>query len=207
MTGFFLLRKTALQKIVGETETDGADNIAIIARMKKQPLSNVKVIGFAAFSGTGKTTLLKQLIPLLTRSGIRLAIVKHSHHDFEIDKPGKDSYELHHAGSSQTLITSKYRSALISENPTQSEPVLAHELQKLDLRTIDLVLVEGFRHEQTLQRIELHRPSLNKPFLFPGDDHIIALASDQALELSIPLLDLNNPAQLAEFIQQWMQHN
>jgi len=175
--------------------------------MKIQLPTNTKIIGFAAYSGTGKTTLLKQLIPLLTRSGIRLAIVKHSHHDFEIDKPGKDSYELHHAGSSQTLITSKYRSALVSENLTGREPVLAEELQKLDLNSRDLVLVEGFRHERTLQRIELHRPSLNKPFLYPGDDQIIALASDQALELSIPLLDLNNPAQLAEFILHWMQRS
>ncbi|MBC8210778.1 MAG: molybdopterin-guanine dinucleotide biosynthesis protein B [Gammaproteobacteria bacterium] len=175
--------------------------------MKNQSSPHVRIIGFAAFSGTGKTTLLKQLIPLLTHAGVRLAIVKHSHHDFEIDHPGKDSYELHHAGSSQTLITSKYRSALIRENSSHSEPKLEQELQKLDLTQIDLVLVEGFRHEQSLYRIELHRPSLNKPLLYPGDDRIIALASDQALDTPLPLLDINDPAQLAEFILQWMQKN
>ncbi len=166
--------------------------------------SHTKIIGFAAFSGTGKTTLLLKLIPLLTARGLRIAIIKHSHHDFEIDKPGKDSYELHHAGSSQTLLTSKYRSALISENLPPREPVLEEQVQKLDLQEIDLVLVEGFRHEKTLHRIELHRPQLGKPLLYPGDDHIIALASDEPMESPVPLLDINNPAQIADFIFDWL---
>jgi len=162
------------------------------------------MIGFAAFSGTGKTTLLIQLIPLLRERGIRIAIIKHSHHDFEIDEPGKDSYELHHAGSSQTLLTSKYRSALISENDPVQEPLLSDQVNKLDLSNIDLILVEGFRHEKTLTRIELHRPTLGKPFLYPDDKNIIALASDEVLDISIPLLDINNPAQIADFVVDWM---
>ena len=84
--------------------------------------SHPLVLGFAAHSGTGKTTLIKQIMPLLTAEGIRIAIIKHSHHDFSIDKPGKDSYELHHAGSLQTLLTSKYRSALISETSSSENP-------------------------------------------------------------------------------------
>lgn len=163
-----------------------------------------RMIGFAAFSGTGKTTLLKQVIPLLTSHGLRLALIKHSHHDFDIDQPGKDSYELHHAGSSQTLLTSKYRSALITENQSLTEPELEQEIKKLDLSAIDLVLVEGFRHEKQLTRIELHRPSLGKPFLYPDEENIIALASDEKLEINIPLLDLNNPVEIANFIIDWI---
>ena len=162
------------------------------------------MIGFAAYSGTGKTTLLKQLIPMLTKQGLRLAIIKHSHHDFEIDQPGKDSYELHHAGSSQTLLTSKYRSALITENSDLKEPELNQEVQKLDLSSIELILVEGFRHEKSLTRIELHRPSLGKPFLFPEEKNIIALASDEKLDIGIPQLNINDPAEIADFIFDWI---
>ena len=164
----------------------------------------VKMIGFAAFSGTGKTTLLLQLIPQLSARGLRLAIIKHSHHDFEIDEPGKDSYELHHAGSRQTLLTSKYRSALISENQPPREPVLSEQVDKLDLTEIDLILVEGFRHETSLTRIELHRPALGKPLLYSQDRNIIALASDEQLDIDIPLLDINQPAQIVDFIIDWM---
>ncbi len=165
---------------------------------------NIKVLGFAAYSGTGKTTLLKQLIPLLRGQGLRLAIIKHSHHDFEIDHPGKDSYELHHAGAIQTLITSKYRSALISENPTRDEPDFLNTLQLLNLDNIDLVLVEGFRDEVKLPRIELHRPSLNKPLIYPQVDNIIAIASDTPLKTHLPLLDLNQISEISGFILNWL---
>lgn len=173
-------------------------------RMSTHPAPHI--IGFAAYSGTGKTTLLLKLIPCLRERGLRLAIIKHSHHDFEIDQPGKDSYELHHAGSSQTLLTSKFRSALITENRPPREPVLAEQLQKLDLSVIDLVLVEGFRHEKSLIRIELHRPALGKPLLYPQDDNIIALASDATMPIDIPLLDINQPVQICDFIIDWLQH-
>jgi molybdopterin-guanine dinucleotide biosynthesis protein MobB len=166
---------------------------------------NIKVLGFAAYSGTGKTTLLKQLIPMLREQGLRLAIIKHSHHDFEIDHPGKDSYELHHAGAIQTLITSKYRSALISENPTRDEPDFLNTLQLLNLDNIDLVLVEGFRNEEKLPRIELHRPSLNKPLIYPQLENIIAIASDTPLQTHLPLLDLNQIPEISGFILKWLQ--
>ena len=173
--------------------------------MQKHTNEKTRMIGFAAYSGTGKTTLLKQVIPLLTKKGLRLAIIKHSHHDFDIDQPGKDSYELHHAGSSQTLLTSKYRSALITESPDLKEPELNQEVLKLDLSTIDLVLVEGFRHEKSLTRIEIHRPSLGKPFLYPEEKNIIALASDEQLDIKLPLLDINNPGEIADFIIDWIE--
>jgi len=172
--------------------------------MTQHTTDTPKMIGFAAYSGTGKTTLLKQVIPLLKKQGLRLAIIKHSHHDFEIDQPGKDSYELHHAGSSQTLLTSKYRSALITENESLQEPELFNELKKLDLSTIDLVLVEGFRHETKLTRIELHRPSRKKPFLHPDEENIIAVASDEKLDIHLSLLDINNPDEICQFIINWM---
>lgn len=143
---------------------------------------------------------MTQLIPLLTQQGIRIGVIKHSHHDFELDQPGKDSYELHHAGASQTLLISKYRSALITENPELKEPKLSEAIAQLELTHIDLVLIEGFRHEADLLRIELHRPSMGRPFLFPGQKNIIAVASDENIEIPLPLLDLNNPQQIADFI-------
>ena len=171
--------------------------------MKPAIKPSPKILGFAAFSGTGKTTLLKQVIPLLVQQGIRLSIIKHSHHDFEIDRPGKDSYELHHAGATQTLITSKYRHALISENITQKEASLQQALSQLDLDSIDLVLVEGFRDDSTLPCIVCHRSSLNKPLLFNTAEKVIAIACDEPLESAIQQLDINNPAQVAEFIIDW----
>ena len=165
------------------------------------------VLGFAAYSGTGKTTLLKQLIPLLRTKGLRLAIIKHSHHDFEIDHPGKDSYELHHAGAQQTLITSAYRSALIREQIPPSEPDLQTTLAQLDLEDIDLVLVEGFRHDSGLPRIELNRSAINRPPLFPQHDNIIAIACDSPLDTDLPQLDINAVGQIGEFILHWLDRN
>lgn len=162
------------------------------------------IIGFAAYSGTGKTTLLTGVIPLLNKAGLRIAIIKHSHHDFELDQPGKDSYELHHAGSSQTLLTSKYRSALIHENKPLKEPSLKEVIRQLDHSCIDLILVEGFRHEPGLPKIELHRPILGKPLLHMQDKNIIAIASDAPVKASLPVLDLNSPAEITEFINDHM---
>lgn len=162
------------------------------------------ILGFAAYSGTGKTTLLRKLIPQLRAQGLRLAIVKHSHHDFEIDHPGKDSYELHHAGSMQTLITSRYRSALIREHATTEDPDLSYSLQQLDLSQIDLVIVEGFRDDPQLTRIELHRPSLNKPLIYPQTHNIIAIASDEPLQTSLPQLDLNRIGDICAFVLNWL---
>lgn len=163
------------------------------------------LLGFAAYSGTGKTTLLTQLIPLLKESGLRLAIIKHSHHDFEIDQPDKDSYKLRHAGCQQTLLTSKYRSALITENEVHKEPNLIDEINKLNLETIDLVLVEGFRDVEDLAKIELHRPKLGKPLLYPNSNDMIAIATDEHLIAPMPVLDLNTPEHIANFIYSYLK--
>ena len=162
------------------------------------------VLGFAAFSGTGKTTLLEQLIPLLTAQGIRIGMIKHAHHEFEIDTPGKDSYRLRKAGARQMLIASSKRQALMTENATPQEPRLDDLVMRLDLDNIDLVLVEGFRHVP-FPRIELHRKALGKTLLYPDDPGIIAVASDHPADCSgLPSLDINDTAAIAAFIVIWL---
>jgi len=165
------------------------------------PDCNHPVLGFAAWSGTGKTTLLEQLIPLLRQQGLHIALIKHAHHAFDIDKPGKDSYRLREAGAGQVLIASSQRSALITENATPQEPRLDDLLDRLDTRQVDLVLVEGFRHVR-FAKIELHRQELNKPWLHTEDDSIIAIASDQPADTGskLPQLDLNHPGEIVSFI-------
>ena len=163
------------------------------------------VLGFAAFSGSGKTTLLEQVIPRLKRSGLRLAIVKHSHHDFDMDKPGKDSDRLRKAGAQQMLLASCYRTAWIREGDGETEPDLFELLQRLDTRTLDLVLVEGFR-DQPVPKIEIHRPALEKPLLCTADARVLAVAADSPPKetLPVPVLDLNDPGQVTDFVLQWL---
>ena len=160
------------------------------------------MVGFAAYSGTGKTTLLEQLLPMLVKRGIRIAVVKHAHHQFDIDQPGKDSHRLRHAGAQQMLIASAQRWALMHENTVASEPRLAGLLQHLDHKQLDLILVEGFKQE-AFDKIELHRPSTGHDRIFPNDENIIAVATDQAAQIGtqLPVLDINNVAEIASFIQ------
>jgi molybdopterin-guanine dinucleotide biosynthesis protein MobB len=165
---------------------------------------NVPVLGFAAFSGTGKTTLLVKLIPLLKKNGVRVALIKHAHHDFDIDIPGKDSYELRKAGADQVLVASSQRRALIMEICVEHDPELEDLIDALDLSNTDLVLVEGFRHA-AFPKIELHRSSLNKRLIFPQDANIIAVASDEEIDTGrLPRLDINRPGELVGFIKEWM---
>ena len=165
---------------------------------------SVPVLGFAAYSGTGKTSLLVKLIPLLNDRGIRVALIKHAHHDFDIDIPGKDSYELRKAGAGQVLIASDKRQALLTEATVTEDPRLEDLVTRLDLTNVDLVLVEGFRHAP-FPKIELHRPSLDRELIFPKDADVIAVASDAALDTGeLPLLDLNQPLAIARFIADWM---
>ncbi len=164
-------------------------------------MANFPLLGFAAYSGTGKTTLLTQLIPLLLQQGVKAGVIKHSHHDFDIDHPGKDSYQLRAAGASPVMIASPYRRALITEFRPQGEIGLQEHLAAFPTEGLDLILVEGFRHE-AFAKIELHRASLQKPLLYPHDSNIIAIASDTFLETPTHLtrLDLNHPQQIADFI-------
>lgn len=176
--------------------------------------NNIPLLGFAAFSGTGKTTLLEQLIPELNQANIRIAMIKHTHHDkFDIDTPGKDSYRLRKAGAQQMLVASSRRWALMVEesDPDKPEPVLSELLPQLDLDRVDLVLVEGFKHEN-ISKIELHRPSLGKPLLQPEDPWIIAIATDEhdldqfyPRQITCPLLDINNIREISSFITRNIQ--
>lgn len=158
------------------------------------------VIGFSAYSGTGKTTLLTQLIPLLRAKNLRLGVIKHAHHDFEVDHPSKDSFKLRKADSYQTLISSARRKALITEfEQDQHEPNLTELINDLDHQHIDLILVEGFKKEH-FAKIEIHRQELGKPYLFENDSDIIALAADHPVTTDLPFLDLNQPENIAEYI-------
>lgn len=162
------------------------------------------VLGFAAYSGTGKTSLLVKLIPLMKLQGLRVAMIKHAHHDFDIDKPGKDSFELRKAGAGQVLISSAKRSALITEFEIQVEPKLSDLIDRLDLQNTDLILVEGYRH-LSFPKIELHRPSIGKPLIFPQDEAVMAVASDEKIDTgNLPLLDLNAAEEIAGFINRWL---
>jgi molybdopterin-guanine dinucleotide biosynthesis protein B len=163
----------------------------------------IPIIGVAAYSGTGKTTLLTRLVPILKSSGLRVALVKHAHHVFEVDKSGKDSYELRKAGASPVMVASRHRWALIMETPGQEEPVLDDLLAHLNQSEADVILVEGFKHER-FPKIELYRPILGKPLLYPGDPSVLAIAADAVLPEPppIPVLDLNRPDQIADFILQ-----
>jgi len=164
------------------------------------------VLGFAAFSGTGKTSLLVKLLPLMKLQGLRVAMIKHAHHDFDIDTPGKDSFELRKAGADQMLIASDKRFALMTEYEDQAEPNLADLIGQLDLENIDLVLVEGFRH-LSFAKIELHRPSLGKDLIFPNDASVVAIATDEIIETGeLPLLNLNAPEEVAGFINRWLDN-
>ena len=167
-------------------------------------LFKVPVLGFAAYSGTGKTTLLVRLIPLLKQQGVRVAMVKHAHHEFDIDIPGKDSYELRKAGADQVLVASDRRRALVREMATPAEPRLEELVKKLDLDEVDLVLVEGFRH-LPFPKIELHRTSLKNELIYPQDPSVIAVAADAEIDTgNLPLLDLNQPEAIMQFICEWM---
>lgn len=169
------------------------------------PLSvgTLPVLGFAAFSGTGKTTLLEMLIPQLMERGIRIAIIKHAHHDFDIDKPGKDSYRLRKAGATQLLICSRLRNALMTETPND-ESTFTQLINRIDHHQADLLLVEGFKHE-AIPKIELHRQALAKPWQYPQDANIIAIACDSSPKTNLPLLDINDVSAIAAYIIEWMK--
>ncbi len=163
--------------------------------------TDIPVLGFAAYSGMGKTTLLTKILPILRGHGLRVGVIKHAHHDFDIDTPGKDSYRLRRAGANEMLIASNKRWALMVDRDLSGDPMLAEMLDRLDLTMLDLVLVEGFKHE-AIPKIELHRPSLGKPLIFPQDEDVIAVATDGELsrETELPVLDINNIPRIAEFI-------
>lgn len=167
----------------------------------------IPVLGFLAHSGTGKTMLLTKVIALLDSKGIKTGIIKHAHHTFEIDQPGKDSYRLRKAGASAMLIGSNNCWALIADAKKQQQFSLNDHIQKMQQEKLDLILVEGFKLNG-MPKIELLRPSLGKEPLFPHDTDVIAVASDAPLniETELPILNLNDPHAIITFIHQKFLH-
>lgn len=169
-------------------------------------MGRLPLIGFAATSGSGKTTLLTEVIRELRQRGFRPGVIKHSHHDFDIDYPGKDSYRLRKAGAGQLVLASPYRCFWVEERDGGTEPQLDELLDRLDPTTLDLVLVEGFR-DAVMPKIEIHRPVLGRPLLANSDPDIVAVASDEPLQRcpAVPLLPLNSPAAVTDFIVAYLQ--
>ncbi|MGR8980796.1 MAG: molybdopterin-guanine dinucleotide biosynthesis protein B [Gammaproteobacteria bacterium] len=167
--------------------------------------AQVPIVGFVASSGTGKTTLLTKLIPILKKKGLRVGLIKHSHHDFDIDKPEKDSYRLRQAGASPVMLVSRYRRAIITEFDHEAEPDLDEQLKFLDQTELDLILIEGFKEEK-FPKIELYRVSLSQPWLYLSDPEIIAIAGDEPVSApdEIVKLDINQPDMIAGFIMNRM---
>ena len=162
----------------------------------------IPALGFVAPSGSGKTTLLRKLVPVLAERGLRMGYLKHAHHTFDLDLPGKDSYEIREAGARQTLLASKERWALQSQNALRDrDPDLAGMLARFDREALDLVLVEGFKHA-AFPKIEVHRSAVGGDLLYPKDENIIAVVTDGALpgDDHPPVLPIDDPRALADFI-------
>lgn len=157
----------------------------------------MKIFGFAGYSGSGKTTLIEKLIPLFTRRGLAVSLVKHAHHTFDVDQPGKDSYRHRAAGCTEVLVTSSRRWALIHELRGAGEPPLSEHVKHM--APCDLLLVEGFKREP-IPKLEVYRGEVGEPLIHPHDENIIAIASDARLDTRLPQFDLNAPATIAEFV-------
>ncbi|MEO6023556.1 MAG: molybdopterin-guanine dinucleotide biosynthesis protein B [Burkholderiales bacterium] len=161
----------------------------------------MKVLGFAGFSGSGKTTLIEAVIPQLVQRGLRVSLIKHAHHEFDVDQPGKDSYRHRAAGATQVLVSSRLRWALMHELREAPEPSLKDHLTRMT--ECDIVLVEGYKHEP-IAKIEVHRAAVQAPWLFRTDLNVVAIATDEVLETRLPRLDLNSPNQVADFIAKYV---
>ncbi|WP_027962090.1 molybdopterin-guanine dinucleotide biosynthesis protein B [Halomonas halodenitrificans] len=165
---------------------------------------HLPLLGIAAWSGTGKTTLLEALLPRLNARGLRVAVVKHAHHGFDVDQPGKDSHRLRQAGASPMLVASRARLALMMETPDQDEADLQALLAMVAAQRPDLVLVEGFK-DWPLPKLEMHRPALGKPLRVDNDPWVRAVATDASLALpeGVECLDLNDLEAMTDWIAAW----
>ena len=157
----------------------------------------MRIFGLAGWSGSGKTTLLTAIIPQFVARGLVVSTIKHAHHEFDIDRPGKDSWRHRQAGAREVMVSSSRRWALMHELRGAPEPTLDELAAKIS--PCDLLLVEGFKFDPH-PKLEVHRPSLGKPLLYPDDPHIVAIAADEPLAAPIPLLPLGDPPIVARFI-------
>jgi len=161
-------------------------------------MSGVRVLGVAGWSGCGKTTLLTRLIPLLVGRGLKVATIKHAHHSFDVDQPGKDSWAHRSAGASEVLVSSARRWVQMHELGAETEATLAQLLERVS--PCDLVLVEGFKRQRH-PKLEVFRKALGASPLFPQDDRVVAVASDQAFpEARIPVVDLDDIPAIADLV-------
>jgi len=159
----------------------------------------MRIFGIAGYSGSGKTTLIEKLIPVFTARGLRVSLIKHAHHTFDVDQPGKDSWRHRHAGCAEVLITSSRRWALMHELRGTAEPTLPELVAHL--ADCDLLLIEGFKHE-AIPKLEVHRAVVGEPLLFPHDTHITAVASDATVDTMLPQFSLDDITGIAAFIEQ-----
>ena len=157
----------------------------------------MKTFGFAGWSGSGKTTLIEKLVPLFVAEGVKVSLIKHAHHTFDVDQPGKDSYRHRHAGCTEVLVTSSRRWVLMHELRGVEEPPLAEHVRRMS--PCDLLLVEGFKREP-IPKLEIYRAEVGEPPLHPHDENIVAVASDGEVDTRLPRLDLNQPRAIADFI-------
>jgi molybdopterin-guanine dinucleotide biosynthesis protein B len=154
----------------------------------------MNVIGLSGWSGAGKTTLLSRVIPYLLGRGLRVSVIKHAHHEFDVDVPGKDSWVHRQSGATEVLVSSTRRWALMHELRGAAEPRLPELLAKL--APVDLVVVEGFKREP-INKIEVHRAANGKPLLFPDDASVVGIASDVAVETALPIVHLDDIEEVA----------
>ena len=162
----------------------------------------MKVFGFAGWSGSGKTTLIESLIPRFVKRGLRVSLIKHAHHTFDVDQPGKDSYRHRQAGAAEILVTSSRRWVLMHELRGAHEPSFDEQIRHL--APCDLLLVEGFKFAP-IPKLEVWRAETGEGLLHPNDAHIVAVASDAKVETRLPLLGLNDHAAIEGFIVKHLQ--
>lgn len=157
----------------------------------------MKTFGFAGWSGSGKTTLIEQLIPRFVGRGLKVSLIKHAHHSFDVDQPGKDSYRHRQAGCYEVLVTSGKRWVLMHEMRGEPEPDIEDQIKRM--APCDLLLIEGYKR-YPMPKLEIYREANGKPMLYPDDDRIVAAASDVPLETSLPQFDLNDYDGIANFV-------
>ena len=157
----------------------------------------MRIFGFAGWSGSGKTTLIEQPIPRFVQRGLRVSLIKHAHHTFDVDQPGKDSYRHRQAGAAEILVTSSRRWVLMHELRGAHEPSFEDQVKRIS--PCDLLLVEGFKHAP-IPKLEVWRKETGEPLLHPNDPHIVAVASDARIETKLPLLNLNDVDEIRNFI-------
>ena len=157
----------------------------------------MKIFGFAGWSGSGKTTLIEKLIPRFVKLGLRVSLIKHAHHTFDVDKEGKDSWRHRQAGATEILVTSSRRWVLMHELRGAHEPTFEEQVKHIS--PCDLLIVEGFKHAP-IPKLEVWRAVTGEPLLHPNDPHIVAIATDARIETKLPVLDLNDDAAISEFI-------